>query len=309
MRIVFMGTPEFSLNVLQALIDSEHEVVGVVTQPDRKVGRKQIVTAPPVKQLAQKFEIPTFQPEKIKLEYEQVINWQPDIIITCAFGQIIPKVLLDYPKFGAINVHASLLPNYRGGAPIHKAIMDGEKTTGITIMYMSPKMDAGDIISQREMSIEYKDDVLSMHQKLSTMGAELLMETLPSIINGTNNRSTQDEAKATYAYNIKPVDELIDWSRDGSDIYNQIRGLYPWPVAYTMYQGKRIKICKAEEVVRIHNTGAGEIIRVYTDAILVTTGDEVCIKIMEVQMEGKTKQHMKDILNGNQPFEIGKLFE
>jgi methionyl-tRNA formyltransferase len=308
LKIVFMGTPEFSLNVLQALIDSEHQVVGVVTQPDRPVGRKQVLTPPPVKQLAQKYGIPVFQPEKIKTDFEPVILWNPDLIVTCAFGQIIPKVLLDCPPFGAINVHASLLPQYRGGAPIHQAIIDGCKETGITIMYMAEKMDAGDIISQERVAITPKDNVSTMHDKLSLIGASLLMKTLPTLFNRTNERFTQNEAEVTYAYNIKPTDERIDWSKEGEDLFNQIRGLNPWPGAYTTLDGKRVKIYDVEEVVRIHNTQPGEIIRVWDDAILVTTGGETSIKIKEVQLEGKKRQPMKDVLNGNHPFETGKKF-
>lgn len=304
-----MGTPEFSLNVLQALIDSEHEVVGVVTQPDKKVGRKQVLTAPPIKELALKYDIPVFQPIKIKTDYEPVISWKPDLIVTCAYGQIIPKVLLDLPILGAINVHASLLPQYRGGAPIQHAIMDGNKTTGITIMYMAEKMDAGDLIAQSEVEIAHKDNVGDLHNRLSEVGANLLMETLPSIINGTNDRIKQDESLVTYAPNISKDDEKIDWSKEGEAIYDQIRALDPWPGAYTLLDGSRFKIYQAEEVVRIHNLNPGIILRVYTDAMLITTGGETCIKVIEGQLEGRKRQHMKEILNGNHPFEIGKQFE
>lgn len=304
-----MGTPEFSVNILQALIDSPHHIVGVVTQPDRKVGRKQIVTPSPIKSLAIKYNIPIFQPEHIKTDYNQVIEWKPEIIITCAYGQIIPKKLLDYPKYEAINVHASLLPYYRGGAPIHQAIIDGCKKTGITIMYMSELMDAGEIISQQEVEITKEDDVGSLHDKLSKVGSDLLMETLPTIFNKTNNRIKQDEELVSYAYNITRDKERIDWKLSGEKIFNQIRGLNPWPGAYAVLDDKRVKIYQAEEVVQDHTSPYGEIIHVHTDYILVASGDNVCIKITEVQLEGKKRQKIKDVLNGKNPFSLRKKFE
>lgn len=308
MKIVFMGTPEFSLNVLQALINCEHEVVGVVTQPDRLVGRKKILTPPPIKTLALQYQIPVFQPEKIKEDYNQVVLWKPDLIITCAYGQIIPKALLDYPPYKAINVHASLLPKYRGGAPIHQAIIDGNQKTGISIMYMDVKMDEGDIISQEEVIIEKKDNVATLHQKLSIIGAKLLMTSLPSIVNKTNKRVKQNSLDATYAYNIKPKDEIINWNKDGEAIYNQIRGLNPWPGAYTLLDHKRVKIYDCEEVQCQNHKMIGEIIQINKDSILVSTGNETCIKITEIQLAGKKRQMMKVVLNGHHPFEIGKIF-
>ena len=176
MRIVFMGTPDFAVNVLQGLIDN-YEVVGVVTQPDRQVGRKQELVFSPIKKLALNYNIPVLQPEKIRVDYKEVLDLKPDIIITCAYGQIIPKEILDYPKLGCINVHASLLPKLRGGAPIHKAIIDGYKETGITIMYMDVKMDNGDIISQSKTDILDTDNLESLHDRLSIMGRDLLLET------------------------------------------------------------------------------------------------------------------------------------
>ncbi|NLG82045.1 MAG: methionyl-tRNA formyltransferase [Bacilli bacterium] len=308
MRIVFMGTPEFAVNVLDALINSPYEVVGVVTQPDKPVGRKQILTPPPVKVLAEKHHLPVFQPVKIKTDYDQILAWQPDIIITCAYGQIIPKVLLDTPPYKAINVHASLLPKYRGGAPIHKAIIDGEEKTGITTMYMSEKMDEGDIIAQREIKILEDDDVESLHDKLSKLGAELLLETLPLIFSNKITPIKQNPEEATYAYNIKPEDEIIKWDKTGKVVYNHIRGLSPFPGAYTILDGKRIKVFKASKIETNKLGLPGEIIEVMKDGIIVKTSDNTSIKLQEVQLEGKTRQNFKDILNGKHPFEIGKRF-
>lgn len=308
MKIVFMGTPEFALNILQALIDSEYEVVGVVTQPDRLVGRKQVLTPPPIKALALTHNIPVFQPEKIKKDYNQIIAWNPDIIITCAYGQILPKELLDFPPFKAINVHASLLPKYRGGAPIHRAIIDGAEKTGISIMYMDEKMDEGDIISQEEIIIEKTDNVGTLHDKLSKLGANLLIKTLPSIFNNTNNRIKQDNSKATYAYNIKPEDEIINWHKNSEQIYNQIRGLNPWPGAYTLLDNKRVKIYEATVVNTDKKGQIGEIIDIDKDGIIIKAGNNTSIKITVVKLEGKRLQSIKEILNGNHPFEIGKIF-
>lgn len=308
MRIVFMGTPEFAVNVLEALIHSPYEVVGVVTQPDKPVGRKQILTPPPVKVVAEKYNIPVFQPEKIKLDYEPILAWEPDLIVTCAYGQIIPKILLETPPYKAINVHASLLPKYRGGAPIHKAIIEGEEKTGITIMYMSEKMDEGDIIAQREIAILEDDDVGSLHDKLSKLGAELLMDTLPLIFAKKITPIKQNPAEATYAYNIKPVDEIIRWDKSGKNVYNQIRGLSPFPGAYTILDGKRIKVYKASKQETLREGLPGEIIALMKDGVVVHTSDDTAIKLLEVQLEGKTRQSLKDILNGKHPFEVGKRF-
>ena len=188
MKIVFMGTPDFAVNVLQGLIDNNYDVVGVVSQPDKEVGRKRILTPTPVKEVALKYNIPVFQPVKIRKEFDDILALEPDMIVTCAYGQIIPKEILDYPRLGCINVHGSLLPKLRGGAPIHHAIMDGLDETGITIMYMDVSMDSGDIISQRSIPITDSDNVGILWDKLSLLGRDLLLDTLPSIIDGTNDR-------------------------------------------------------------------------------------------------------------------------
>ena len=190
-KVVFMGTPDFSVPVLEGLIEN-YQVIGVVTQPDRRVGRRQEVVFSPVKEVALKHQISLFQPEKIRSNYDDILALEPDIIITCAYGQIIPKEILEYPKYGCINVHASLLPKLRGGAPIHHAIIDGYDKTGITIMYMDEAMDSGDIISQRETKILDTDTVESLHDRLSRLGRELLMDTLPSILDGSAKRIKQD---------------------------------------------------------------------------------------------------------------------
>ena len=210
-KTIFMGTPEFAVPILETLIKNT-EVLLVVTQPDAYVGRKKVLTASPIKNLALEKNIPVFQPIKIKNDHEEILKYKPDLIVTCAYGQIIPKVLLDLPYLGCINVHASLLPKYRGGAPIHHAIINGDTKTGITIMYMDEGMDTGDIIKSTAISITNTDTVATLHDKLSLLGKELLTEVLPSIINKTNTRIKQNSNEATYAKVIKRDDEHLDFN-------------------------------------------------------------------------------------------------
>ena len=272
-RVVFMGTPDFSIPVLKGLIDnSEYDVVGVVSQPDKKVGRHQVLTPSPISRVAIDNNIKLLRIEKIRNNYQEVLDLNPDIIITCAYGQIIPKEILDYPKYGCINVHASLLPKYRGGAPIHKAIIDGEKYTGITIMYMDEGMDTGDIISQESLEILDTDTTGSLHDKLSILGKELLLKTLPNIIVGDITRIKQDENKVTFAYNIKREDEHIIFNNECKKIYNLVRGLNPFPGAFAILNGKIIKIYGG----RIGNKSTdtpGKIKDICEDGIIVNTND------------------------------------
>ena len=240
-RIVFMGTPLFAVPIFNALAEN-YNVVAVVTQPDKLVGRKQILTPSPIKKASALYNIPVLQPVKIRDEYEKVLKYKPDMIVTCAYGQILPKELLDYPKYKCINVHASLLPKLRGGAPIHHAIMDGYDKTGITIMYMDVLMDAGDIISQSETNITKDDTLGSLHDRLSEIGKDLLLETLPNIINGNINPLKQDENEVTYGYNITKEDEKIDFTKSNIEVDNKVRALNPSPGAYTTLNGKRLTV-------------------------------------------------------------------
>jgi len=299
-KIVFMGTPDFSTGVLEMLIQ-EYDVIAVVTQPDRPVGRKKILTPPPVKKVALEHNIPVYQPEKLNnsSELEEIINLKPDLIVTAAFGQLLPKSLLDTPKHKAINVHASLLPKYRGGAPIHYAVMNGEKKTGITIMYMAEKLDAGNIISQDEVEILENDTVGEVHDKLATLGTELLKKTLPTIFNGTNDSIVQDDSLATFASNISREDERIDWTKDAQTIHNHIRGLSPWPVAYTTMDGKNLKLWRSEIVENVKGE-PGEIIETTKDAIIVATGSEDGVALTEIQLAGKKRVKTRDYISGLQ---------
>lgn len=299
-KIVFMGTPDFSVPVLQQLITDGYDVIAVVTQPDRPVGRKRVLTPPPVKVEALKHEIPVIQPEKIRNreELEPILALNPDLIVTAAFGQILPKELLDAPKFGCINVHASLLPELRGGAPIHYSIIQGKEKTGITIMYMVEKLDAGDILTQVEVPIEETDHVGTLHDKLSAAGAKLLSETVPLLLEGKLTPVPQDDEKATFAYNIKREQEKIDWTKTGEEIYNHVRGLNPWPVAYTSLNGQVMKIWTTEKVAAMKKEAPGTIIDLQQDGMVVATGNDTAIKITELQPSGKKKMQAEPFLRG-----------
>ena len=296
LKIVFMGTPDFAVPVLKGLIDN-YEVIGVVSQPDKPVGRKGILTPPPVAMVAKENNIKLFQPVKIRNEYDDILAMNPNIIITCAYGQIIPKAILDYPKYGCINVHASLLPKLRGGAPIHHAIIDGYPKTGITIMYMDEKMDNGDIISQEEITIEDSFTTEILHDKLSIMGRDLLLKTLPDIISGNINPIKQNLDEVTFGYNISKEDEKIDFTKTSREVFNQVRGLNSWPVGYTIMNGKRMKIYSV--VIsdnKCANYNPGEITNLYKNGIGVKTGDGEVI-LTEIQMEGKNKALASTIVN------------
>ena len=297
-KIVFMGTPDFSVPILKSLIEEGYNIVGVVTQPDRPKGRKKLLTPPPVKVEAEKHNLKVLQPEKIRHEVQDVLALEPDLIITAAFGQILPKELLEAPKYGCINVHASLLPELRGGAPIHYSILQGKTKTGITIMYMAEKLDAGDILTQIEVEIDERDTVGLLHDKLSTAGVKLLLETLPPLIKGNITPQKQDDTKATFASNIKREQERIDWSKTGEEIYNQIRGLNPWPVSFTTYQDQLIKIWWGEKVQSNKDANPGTILLIEEDGIVVSTGNKTAIKITELQPSGKKKMTGEEFLRG-----------
>lgn len=292
-----MGTPTFSVPILEALAES-YSVVLVVTQPDKPVGRKQIITPSPIKVASSAYNLPIFQPVSIKNEFQTILDLHPDLIITCAYGQFLPKKLLECPKYGSINVHASLLPKYRGGAPIHKAIINGEGKTGVTIMKMNEKMDAGDILSQREVIIEEEDDKGSLSEKLSQAGKDLLLETIPKIISNKIEPIPQKEKEASYAYTIQKEEEHLDFSKSTRQLYDQIRGMYPEPIAYAMLDGKRLKIYKARMEDHVYmDKKDGEIVQIYKDGIGVSTKDGELI-LEQIQLEGKTKCFVHDFLNG-----------
>lgn len=295
-KVIFMGTPEFAVPVLQTLIDNT-EVVLVVTQPDKLVGRNKVLTPPPIKQLALENNIEVFQPTKIREEYERITSLNADLIITCAYGQIIPEEILNSPRLGCINVHASLLPRLRGGAPIHHAIIDGEEKTGITIMYMDKKMDTGDIISTVEYKIKDTDNVGTLHDELSKLGSELLLQTLPSIVDGTNNRTPQNHDEATYAWNIKREEEHLTFNRPSKEILNQIRGLNPWPTANAIILDQEVKILEAYIGEKDSKLSPGIVCEINKDNFAITTNDKI-IHITKVKPFGKKIMDARDYING-----------
>lgn len=308
LKVVFMGTPDFSVPVLQGLIDN-YNVVGVVTQPDKEVGRHKEVEFSPIKKLALEYNIKVVQPERIRKEFDCVLELKPDIIITCAYGQIIPTEILDYPKYKCINVHASLLPKYRGGAPIHRAILNGEKETGITIMYMAPGMDDGDIISQEKVEIRDDETLGELHDKLSILGRDLLLKTLPSIINGTNKRIKQDESLVSLAKIIKKEDEILDFNDTAENVHNKIRGLSPFPGTYALLDNKRVKFYKSKVVKTNKECEPGTIIDVSKSGLVVKTINDA-VSIEDLKMEGKKRMLINDFINGIKKEDlINKKFE
>ncbi|SEH71913.1 methionyl-tRNA formyltransferase [Halobacillus karajensis] len=305
-RIAFMGTPDFAVPVLDRIIEEGYEVVLVITQPDRPKGRKKTLTPPPVKVAAEKHGIPVFQPQKIKDEYKEVLAYDPDLIVTAAFGQILPEALLKEPEHGCINVHASLLPEFRGGAPIHYSILEGKKETGVTIMYMVKQLDAGDMLAKVNVPIEDSDHVGTLHDKLSVAGADLLADTLPRLLAGEITPEAQDETKVTFASNIKREQELIDWNKDQQTVYNHVRGLHPWPVAYTFWSGKPMKVWWVEKVEGWFTEPPGTVARIDEDGFVVTTGDRQGVKVVSLQPSGKKKMDGQSFINGaGQSLQVG----
>ena len=297
-RVVFMGTPSFAVPILEGLIEN-YNVVMVVCQPDRKKNRKGDIIKPDTKILAEKYNIPVFQPLKIKEEYDTILEVDPDIIITCAYGQIIPEVILNCPKYGCINVHGSLLPKLRGGAPIHWAIINGDKETGITVMKMAKRMDAGDIISQRSINID--DDMIldELYSKMSYLGRDLLLDTMPSIIDGSCSCIEQDESLVTFGYNVSKEDEKLDFNMDIVSFRNKVRGLNSVPGAYLYMDDLRMKVYEVDVVVsdKYIDKEVGSIVEVTGDSIGVR-GSNGLIYIKDIAIEGKKRCKVKDYFNG-----------
>ncbi|MFW5842280.1 MAG: methionyl-tRNA formyltransferase [Bacillota bacterium] len=302
MNIVFMGTPHFSVPILKAL-HKTYTVSLVVTQPDKPVGRKRTLTQSPVKETAEALNIPVFQPKNIKKDFTPVLEANPDIIITAAYGQIIPEILLTTPTYKAINVHASLLPKLRGGAPIQRAIEQRHDETGVTIMYMEKGMDTGDIIAQKSLKISETDTSETLFNALSKLGTDLLMETLPLIFKGTHKRYKQDPQKATYAYNIKREEERLDFSKSADILEAKIRAYYPEPNTYTITHGKKLKVIKArlhhcKNFAKNHQEDPnGKVIKHFDDGFAVKCETGILV-ITYVQLAGKKAMPASDFLNG-----------
>lgn len=293
-NVVFMGTPDFSVPVLEMLIEKTN-VIMVVTKPDKEVGRRKEIVYSPVKNCAIKNNIPIFQPIKIRNEYEKLEKLDIDLIVTCAYGQIIPKEVLDMPKYGCINIHASILPNYRGSAPIQWALFNGDEKTGVTIMYMDEHMDTGDIIKIGEIPIEKTDNVGTLHNKLSILGKDLLEETLEDILNGKAKRVKQPE-EYTLAPMIKREDERIDFTMNGESIINRIRGLNPWPLANVIINNCEIKILEAEfKKCRVEKSGVIE--EIEKDKLGISCNDGI-IYLKKIKPSGKKVMDIKSYING-----------
>ena len=307
-KLVFMGTPAFSATVLEGLLtDERYDIVAVVTQPDRAVGRKKEIRMTPVKEVALAHDLPIYQPEKLSgsEEMAQLMALGADGIVTAAYGQFLPSKLLNSMDF-AVNVHASLLPKYRGGAPIHYAIINGDKKAGVTIMEMVKEMDAGDMIAKASTPITDADDVGTMFEKLAIIGRDLLLQTLPGYLSGKIEPQAQDDSQATFSPNISSQEEKIDWSKSARDIFNQVRGMNPWPVAHTLLDGKRFKIYAVEVVNGAGNPG--EIIEKTKKALIVAANQDA-LSLKLVQPAGKPKMSITDFLNGlGQKLKVGDYF-
>jgi methionyl-tRNA formyltransferase len=299
MNIVYMGTPDIAAVILDKLLQSEHKIMAVVTQPDKPKGRGKLVTFSPVKELAQKYDLPIYQPIKAREEsfLDTLVDLKPDIIVVAAFGQILPKAILEIPKYGCVCVHASLLPKYRGAAPIQWSIIDGEPKTGITIMQMDVGIDTGDIIMKDEVVIESKETGGSLHDKLAVCGGNLLIKALEAIENGTATREKQGDAETNYAKMLDKALGQINFNQTAVEIERLIRGLNPWPSAYTLLDGKTLKIWSADVLNDQTDGKQGEIVAVTKDSIIVKTGDGN-LAIKELQLEGKKRMMVTDFLRG-----------
>ncbi len=296
-----MGTPQFAVPILKALLEGDDEVVAVVTQPDKPAGRGKKLTPPPVKLLAQKYGVPVLQPQKIKEPafLEELRKLSPDVIVVAAYGKILPKEILELPAYGCINVHASLLPKFRGAAPINWAIISGEKETGVTIMQMDEGMDTGDILLMEKIPIENEETAGTLHDKLSHLGARLILETLKRLKDGTLKPRRQPEEGVSYAPMLRKKDGLLDFNRPAKELACLIRGLDPWPTAYAFFRGKLIKFFRPEALEK-REGAPGEILGLERDGILVGTG-KGALKIKEVQLEGKKRISAEEFFRGYRP--------
>lgn len=300
MNIVFMGTPDFSVGALEALIGAGHRISAVVTQPDKQKGRGKEVQSSPVRQCADRHGIPVFQPVRIKTPeaVETLKNYRADIYVVAAFGQILSQEILDIPRYGCLNIHASLLPKYRGAAPIQWAVINGETTTGVTIMQMDAGLDTGDMLLKKEVRIDAKETGESLHDKLSAAGADLIVEALALLEKGSLEPQKQREEDSCYARMLTKSLGNIDWTDSAEKIERLVRGLNSWPSAYTRYHGKTLKIWDADVLKEASGREPGTVVRVDKDAVYVSAG-EGTLKLNSVQLEGKKRMAVRDFLLGN----------
>lgn len=305
MNIVFMGTPDFAVPTLEKLAQSSHNILAVVTQPDKPVGRKQVLTPPDVKVCAEKYNIPVLQPESLRNDnsFNEIKSLDPDVIVVVAYGKILPKNILDIPKYGCVNVHGSLLPKYRGASPIQSAVLNGDKISGVTTMFMGEGLDTGDILLKSETEIGENETSAELFDRLSYMGADLLLKTLEGLENGSITPEKQNESEATYTVKITKDMCPIDWKKPARIIHNQVRGLQTWPVAVSKINGKDVKIHSTVFCEKSGNPGAV----ISKDPLTVACGEGSLI-IKELQLSGKKRMDSKSFLLGH-PLDIGDKFE
>ena len=309
MRVVYMGTPDFAVKPLEALISNNYEVVGVFTQPDKPVGRKAVLTPPPVKVVAENNNIPVFQPDSLKNgEGVKILEiLKPDVVIVVAYGKILPKDFLAFAKYGCINIHGSILPEYRGAAPIQWSVLDGKEFAGVTSMQMNEGLDTGDILLVEKTKIQENETSGDLYERLTVLGADVLLKTLNAIKNNSLNPQKQDDNKSSYAKMLDKSLSKIDWNLSAQEVHNKIRGLDPWPVALTRFDGKNLKLFRSRLLNEEYNKSAGTVIK-SKDGIVVVCGDKKAVLITEVQLEGKKRMSASDFSRGAN-LSDGMIFE
>ncbi len=309
MRVVYMGTPDFAVKPLEALISNNYEVVGVFTQPDKPVGRKAVLTPPPVKVVAENNNIPVFQPNSLKNgEGVKILETlKPDVVIVVAYGKILPKDFLEFAKYGCINIHGSILPEYRGAAPIQWSVLDGKEFAGVTSMQMNEGLDTGDILLVEKTKIQENETSGDLYERLTVLGADVLLKTLEAIKNNSLNPQKQDDSKSSYAKMLDKSLSKIDWNLSAQEVHNKIRGLDPWPVALTRFDGKNLKLFRSRVLNEEYNKSAGTVIK-SKDGIVVVCGDKKAVLITEVQLEGKKRMSASDFSRGAN-LSDGMIFE
>ena len=309
LRVIFMGTPVFACSVLEALIEEKYNVVLVVSQPDKPVGRHHQVVCTPVHELADKYGIPVLQPEKLREETEKILEYAPDLIVTCAYGQFVPEVILAYPEYGCLNIHPSLLPKYRGGAPVHHAVWNGDTETGVALMEMIRKMDAGRVYAVKRVPIGPDETTEELNLRLMEVSRELIREALPEYLEGKLTGVEQEEEKATIARNISKEDEYLSFAKeDLHQAYNHIRALIDWPVAYARINNKRLKIYRAEIREEVCTEEPGTVLGFHAGAMEVACTGGI-LRILELQPEGKKRMKAADFANGAGRSLVGSRFE
>lgn len=300
MKVVYMGTPDFAVKPLCALVEADYEVVGVFTQPDKPVGRKAVLTPPPVKVVALENNIPVYQPDSLKngVGLKILEELKPDVVIVVAYGKILPKDFLEYPKYGCINIHGSILPEYRGAAPIQRSVIDGKEYAGVTSMQMDVGLDTGDMLLVEKTKIGENETSGELYKRLTVIGASLLIETLDKLVKGEITPVKQNDDESTYAAMLDKSMSAVDWSKPAFEIHNQIRGLDPWPVAQTVLDGKNLKLFRSCVVDDLGIGEAGEAV-VLKNGLGVFCGDGKAVLINEVQYEGKKRMNAADFFRGH----------